>query len=243
MRIANFASAKPLGTVGGFSDVSAPANTLGTTPAHTGGGTGRFSFTQLDACATGTTVDAIRAFYAQHLVSAGWAQTETYPYNGQYQAPCGDPYCWAKDAAPRYVSLEKVTASSGGAVTFHLRLGTPPAAPNCPSSPFGSPPYKLTYNNTDIPLPPLSLIGPGDGSGGLTNSAMCSAGDASSINSFYQTVLPQLGFHQGTLPASDDCGGPHPWSAWVKGNEGVAWSVTPGGSFNPGWGWSITYCS
>jgi hypothetical protein len=188
-------------------------------------------------------VNGVQMFYTQQLVGASWEPSPIYPYDGQYQASCGDPYCWAKGAAPRLVSLEKVTAQGSGLVTYHLRLATAPAAPQCPSNSFGGPPYfTFVPHHIAIPLPPLTLFGPGTGSGGLSSNSMCSAGNATSINAFFTTELAKLGFHHGALPASSDCGGPHSWPAWVKGSEGVNWSTSSGTDYHPGFGWFLTYC-
>jgi hypothetical protein len=201
-----------------------------------------FTTAEFDACTPSTTVAAVRSFFASGLPSAGWAESATYPYDGQYQAQCGDPYCWSKGAAPRFVSLEKVTDRGSGLVSYHLRLAVPPTPPNCPSGEFGGRPYEAFIPHTDIPLPPLTSFGPGDGSGNYTNNAMCSAGTAASINAFFTTELPKLGFAVGSLPGSDDCGGPSVWHGWVKGNEGLSWNASSGASYSPGWSWSIGYC-
>jgi hypothetical protein len=226
----------------GFSDVPFPGGSISTTPIPTTGGTGLFAITELDACSPHSAVNAVQVFYVQQLVRAGWEPSVTYPYDGQYQAACGDLYCWAEGTAPRLVSLEKVTDQGNGLVTYHLRLAQAPAAPKCPSSPFGGPPYLTFVPHSAIPLPPLTLLGPGTGSGGLVSTSMCSAGTATSIDTFFKTELPKLGFHYGALPASSDCGGPHPWPAWVKGNEGMNWSPSSGTNYNPGFGWFLTYC-
>jgi hypothetical protein len=71
-----------------------------------------------------------RSYFASGLPHAGWTQAPRLPYDGAYQASCGDPYCWKKDHAPRYVSLESVTSHGGGVVTYHIRLAVPPNEPS-----------------------------------------------------------------------------------------------------------------
>src|SRR5262249_14056411 len=144
----------------GFADVPFPSGSIAIKPKQTTGGTGSFTITELDACSPNTSANAVRSFFTQQLVGANWKQSSLYPYNVQYEAWCGAPYGWTKGAAPRLVSLEKVTDQGNSLVTYHVRLAKPPTVPNCPSSPFGSKPYATFVPNSDIPLPPLSLFGP-----------------------------------------------------------------------------------
>src|SRR5262249_30897476 len=155
--LSGFSNAGPASAGASFADVPFPGGSIGTAPKQTTSGTGLFTISELDACTAGTSANAVRTFYAQHLASGSWTQATTEPYDGQYQAACGDPYCWKRGGAPRYVSLEKVTDKDKGLVTYHLRLAKPPTAPNCPASPFGGPPYATFVPKSDIPLPPLTL--------------------------------------------------------------------------------------
>ena len=82
--------------------------------------------------------------YAQHhrqrralplryqCANTAWKQSSTYPYDGGYQAPCGDPYCWSRvPSSPNFLSLEKVTNVGNGLVTYGIRLACPPGNPDC----------------------------------------------------------------------------------------------------------------
>jgi hypothetical protein len=186
-------------------------------------GTGLWSIYQLNACTPSSTASAVRSFFASQLPGHGWATSPTLPFDGGYQAPCGDPYCWAKDTAPRYVGLEAVTDAGSGFVTYRLRLFIPPSAPaSCYTSMFANPPYHSTWwQDSAIPVPPLSInSGPGDGysvSGHSHQfSYICSAGTGSSIALFMQTELAHLGYHTGTLPCTSG-------TFWVLGMKGITW--------------------
>jgi hypothetical protein len=192
-----------------FADVSFPANSLGTSIATSHGGDGRFTIEQFDVCSPASSIDAIHSFYSTGLPSAGWAQAATYPYDGAYQASCGDQFCWSKDPAPRYVSLESVINQQNGYVTYHMRLAVPPTPPSCQPDSYGiyaARPYDTTLPNTpSIPAPPLTKDGLGSAgtSGNVTQggyAGMCSAGSASAITAFFTTELPHLGWSANTPP-------------------------------------------
>ncbi len=230
-----------------FSDVSFPTGSVGTAPALHASGTGRWTISLMQACAPNTTASFVRSFYAGQLPALGWAYSPTLPFDGGYQAPCGDAYCWAKGTASRYVGLEFPTDHAGGFVTFQLRLFIPPPTPNCSGGPFQPPPYKsFASNDSSLPLPPLTVYGAGDGSGALLSNTMCSAGTADSVNSFYTTELPKLGWHQGSFPPHappEDCGGPGSYSGWISpdGKAVMSWSATGGGV--PATGWNLSVCA
>src|SRR5262249_33030566 len=186
--LSGFSNAGHASARSSFTDASFPERSISTTPKQTTSGTGLFTIIELDACTNNSSTSTIHAFYAEQLVNGGWTESTTYPYDGQYQAACGDPYCWLKDSAPRYVSLETVADKGSGLITFHLRLAKPPATPKCPASTYGKPPttpYATFVPDSDIPLPPLTLFGPSTGSGALSSDSMCSAGTAASIDKFY----------------------------------------------------------
>ncbi|HKD77720.1 MAG TPA: hypothetical protein VKB76_19595, partial [Ktedonobacterales bacterium] len=149
-----------------FTDVAFPASSLSTGLTLHRSGTGIWSIYLMNACTPGSSASAVRSFFASQLPASGWATSATLPFDGGFQAPCGDPYCWAKDTAPRYVGLEAVTDAGGGFVTYTLRLFIPPTAPaSCYTSMFANPPYHSTWwQDAAIPVPPLSInSGPGDG--------------------------------------------------------------------------------
>lgn len=87
---------------------------------------GNYQFQLYNVCTDAATPDQVRAFYASNLPSAGWAQSATYPYQGNSSRACGDPYCWVNGSSPtRYASLEQVGAN-GPATVYQLRLGLLP---------------------------------------------------------------------------------------------------------------------
>src|SRR5579872_6771663 len=146
-----------------FADVTFPANSVSTTIALHSSGTGQWSIYTFNVCSPNNTAAAVRTFFAAQLPAHSWAQSPTLPFNGSYQAPCGDPYCWAKDTAPRYVGLENVTDAGNNNVTYRIRLFIPPPSPQCPS-PFLGPsgPFDtwMVSSSVGVPAPPLAEHGP-----------------------------------------------------------------------------------
>lgn len=80
----------------------------------------------LNVCSVGLTEGDVRAFFAQQMPSTGgWFHSDTFPYKGNFDSLCGDPYCWdwaafASDAFT-FASLESLH-QAGTAVTYHIRL-------------------------------------------------------------------------------------------------------------------------
>ncbi len=96
------------------------------------GGTGLYSISYLSVCTPNTTANAVRSHFATNAPNTAWKQSSTYPYDGGYQAPCGDPYCWSRvPSSPNFLSLEKVTDVGNGLVTYGIRLASPPGNPDC----------------------------------------------------------------------------------------------------------------
>ncbi len=234
----------------GFDDVAFPAHSVSTSISASHGGDGRFTIRQFDVCTPSTTTSAVRSFFASGMPHAGWTQAPLYPYDGAYQASCGDPYCWKKDHAPRYVSLEAVTSHSGGVVTYHIRLAVPPREPDCtPDSAgiYATRSYDTTLTSSPgFPAPPLTKDGIGsfgdDGTksqGGI--SGMCSAGSGVSINDFFNTELPHLGWHHSTPPSSfAPCGGSG--AQWWKGKDIFSWNIEgSAGASGTFWGWGTCH--
>lgn len=220
-QLAGFGGAASPSGGASFGDVPFPASSVGTAAAPNGGGAGHWSFLQFDVCTANSSAGAINTFFASGLPSAGWAQTATYPYDGQFARACGDPYCWKKDAAPRYVSLEKVTDAGNARVTYHMRLAIPPAPPACDPAHFGNLAYVSSVagpNGTTIYLPPLTRVTTdlGGGHAGGTAIVYCSAGTAATIAAFMQTELPAGGF------AASTADGPG-W--WKTSNGTLTWKI------------------
>ena len=128
-QVSGFGSAGSISAGLHFSDVSFYANTIGFIAQKFE--TNNYQFEIINACTKSTTVGTIHSYYASGLPSSGFAQSSTYPYNGNASAACGDPYCWFNASshpsfqAGRYVSLEGVTAH-GSVVTYSLRLSIAP---------------------------------------------------------------------------------------------------------------------
>ncbi len=191
-----------------FTDLPLPANSVSTPVRQTGGGgDGQFTIYEFDLCTSGSSPQAIFTFFANTLPSQNWPHQIWFPFDGYYYAPCGDAFCWASgsSAPPRYVGLENVQSRGSGIVSYHLRLATPPPAPNCGSSPTFQPGYYYNLQNlaafhsTDvyskIPLPPLTRYYPNDATGHI-GFGFCSAPSAGTITTFMTNHLTQLGWHQ-----------------------------------------------
>ncbi|MBF6590394.1 MAG: hypothetical protein IVW57_07660 [Ktedonobacterales bacterium] len=243
---AALSGAGPASAGASFSDVPFPSGTLTTVRLTSRGGDGRFLIVQEDACTPSSTASDIQTYYATRMLAQGWAQATTYPYDGGYQASCGDPYCWHKDTAPRYVSLESVT-TVGAIARYHLRFAIPPTPPSCTPDSIGiyaTRAYETTLDNTPAPAPPLTKAGLGSGgsAGSVTSggfSGMCSAGSATALDAFFNAELPAHGWTYGTLPAAlSGCGtGSH----WWKGNNTFSWQ-TNGSAGASGVFWGYGYC-
>lgn len=222
----------------GFNDVSFPSNSISTSISPSGGGAGRFTIEQFDVCTPATTHSAVYSFFSGGLTGAGWAGATTYPYDGAWQASCGDPYCWRKDKAPRYVSLEKVTDRGNGLVSYHMRLALPPVGPSCSSGIDIYAGKTWDANLGDVPgvqAPPQTLDGLGDGHDDGTASftsiqSMCSAGSASSVNAFFTTELPKHGWHHSTPPSALSSGCHTTGAQWWNGKDLFSWRQETGGS-------------
>ncbi len=128
-QVSGFGSAGSISTGSHFSEVSFPAHTVGVFRQTFE--TNSYQFRLISACTAGTTAAAIRAHFSNSLPPTGFIQSLTFPYQGNPNTACGDPYCWYKGSAHpsfqagRYVSLENVSAI-GSVVTYTLRLSITP---------------------------------------------------------------------------------------------------------------------
>jgi serine/threonine protein kinase len=107
-----------------FQDVNFPDATV----SHFGNSfnDGFYQFQIIEVCTVTSSPDNVRSFYASSMPSNGWTQTDHFPYAGNPNRGCGDPYCWTKGASPtRFASLESVK-SAGDDVVYELRLGLLP---------------------------------------------------------------------------------------------------------------------
>jgi hypothetical protein len=234
-----------------FADAPFPAGAVSgpVTPHAVGIGPGMFNIYLLAVCAQGTDASALRSFYAGQMPAHGWAYSATLPFDGQFEAACGDAYCWGKDHAPRLVGLESVT-EHGSAVTFTLRLFTPPAAPNCGTLVFGGPgqSYTILYHSmADLPLPPLTQVGSGHHQTHLQESPLCSSGQAVAVNSFFTQNLAHLGWANGHPSPVTYCSEPAGttftgYTAWIKGSRALYIRYGDGGVIS-GTSGDLIYCA
>lgn len=213
-------------------------------PVQHSAGIGLWSIYLLKACTPNFTVTGLESYFATNMLAQGFAYAPTLPFDGGYQASCGDPYCWSKNSAPKYLGLESVTDAGNGNATYTLRLFFPPPAPQC--SPIISPYHSFDVTDSALPLPPLSVYEPGSGSVGVVSNEMCSAGDASTINTFYNKELPQFGWHQGTFhgvheisPSQLGCASTT-YSGWIDsaGKHAMSWNTNPSNFVN-GASWNL----
>ena len=250
--LSGFSGAQAATAGSGFGDVSFPSNSISTSIATSGGGAGRFTIKQFDACTPSTTTSAIYSFFASGLPGSGWSGASTYPYDGAWQASCGDPYCWKKDSKPRYVSLEKVTNRGNGLVSYHVRLAIPPAGPTCSSGVDIYSGKTWDPNTSDVPVqsPPFTLDGLGDGydDSAAAHTAMqdmCSAGNMTAVNNFFNTELPKHGWNHST-PSSAMSSACHTTGVqWWSGKNLFQWSADTIGNQTAAANtvyWNYNYC-
>lgn len=119
-----FSGAGPVSVSGAFNEVTFPAGTVGKLAQSFE--TNSYLFEIISACTNNFTANQIRSYYAGALPPKGFAQSNTFPYQGNPNANCGDPYCWLSSLPTnRYVSLESI-AANGSVVTYKIRLGIAP---------------------------------------------------------------------------------------------------------------------
>jgi hypothetical protein len=215
------------------------SNTVYTSLNPVAGGTpGLYGVDLMQACTANTSVNAVHSNFATQSPANGWPQSSTYPYDGGYQAPCGDPYCWMRTNYREYLSLEKVTDAGSGLVTYGIRIAVPPSTPDCSSiaPPGGGTPTLEFFwsQQPSIPVPPLSAEGLYDGHGvgskTVLSQSMCSPGTVASVKSFMSTELGKLGFKS---TSQSLCG----TTGWVlKNGLAISWNV--GSATN----WTLSYC-
>lgn len=240
-QVHGFAQAGPPPQAGALlGSIPFPGNSVLTNLVHVaGGGVGLYEVQMMQVCTANTTVSAIHSQFATQAPGNGWTQSSTYPYDGGFQAPCGDPYCWSRvPSLPNFLSLEKVTSVGNGLVTYGIRLAIPPSAPDCSNiaPPGGGTPTLEFFwsQQTAVPVPPLTAEGLGDGHDvggkGVYSQFMCSPGTATSIKTFMSSELGKQGF---TATNQSLCG----TTGWVvKGSLAIAWNVSSPTD------WSLSYC-
>jgi hypothetical protein len=237
-QIPGFSGAGPIPEGGRLSNVPFPANAQATQAVDTVNQAGLYEVLKLNVCAPNTTTSALYSYYASQFPSMGWTQSTMYPYDGGYQASCGDPYCWGVNEPPEFASLEIVQAAGNGFVTYRMRLAFPPSLPDCSNiAPQGNvtAPVFFWDQQPTVSLPPLTVEGIGDGHGvgskTVYSEAMCSPGTASSVNSYMNSELTHHGW---SATSQNLCG----TTGWVINTAGLAinWAVS-----NP-LSWTLSYC-
>lgn len=241
-QVSGFAQAGPpphAGAVLGSIPFPDPSNSLYTSLNQVaGGGPGLYLVEYMKVCTPNTTASAVRSHFATQAPNTGWKQSSTYPYDGGYQAPCGDPYCWSRTPqVPSFLSLEKVTDVGNGLVTYGIRIAAPPSPPDCSNIVPGGGSGTIEFfwsQQPKVPVPPLTVegMGSGHGVGGKTvySQEMCGPGTVSSVKTFMSTELKKLGF---VASGSSYCGS----TGWVvKNNLAISWNVSSPTN------WSLSYC-
>ena len=123
-QLSAFSGTGPVSISGAFNEVAFPAGTVGALAQSFE--TKSYLFEIINACTNSFTASHIRSYFAGALPPTGFAQSATFPYQGNPAAACGDPYCWVSTLPTnRYVSLESI-AANGSVVTYKLRLGIAP---------------------------------------------------------------------------------------------------------------------
>lgn len=241
-QVSGFAQAGPpphAGAVLGSIPFPDPSNSLYTSLNQVaGGGPGLYLVEYMQVCTPNTTASAVRSHFASQAPNTGWTQSSTYPYDGGYQASCGDPYCWSRTPqAPSFLSLEKVTDVGNGLVTYGIRIAAPPSNPDCSNIVPGGGSGTLEFfwsQQPSVPVPPLSVEGMYDGHqvSGKTvlSQSMCSPGTVTSVKTFMSKELTKLGF---VATSQSWCGS----TGWVvKNNLAISWNVSSPTN------WSLSYC-
>jgi hypothetical protein len=233
----------------GFGDVPFPSNSVSTAILPHSSGTGQWSIFLFNVCSSNSTVATAQTFFATQLPAHGWAQSATLPFNGSYPAACGDPYCWGKDTAPRFVGLENVTNAGSSNITYRIRLFTPPPIPQCPVGPYAGPsgPFAhwLLSSSVGVAAPPLGEHGPASGfdQNGYAQDPgdnMCVAGNAASVTAFFNFTLPFLGWAHGSAPSG--CLVSTTGTVWRKGMNMIAIDAAGGSSVPNGYSFSYSAC-
>jgi hypothetical protein len=123
-QVPGFGGAGPVSVSTAFNEVAFPSGTVGALAQSFE--TKSYLFEIINACTNNFTASHIRSYFAAALPPTGFAQSATFPYQGNPAAACGDPYCWVSSLPTnRYVSLESI-AANGSVVTYKLRLGIAP---------------------------------------------------------------------------------------------------------------------
>lgn len=228
---------------GSFGDLPFPAGATSTSPTQDSAGAGRFTVAHITACAPNTSAQNLVQYYSAAMAQHGWGGSPLFkvPYDGGYFVHCTGwlaGLCWMKGATPRFVSLENVADQGNGIVLYRLDLFAPPPAPQCAGS-FAGVPYQEFWvvsnpQSLYVALPPLSRAYAVPGTSSVPpHVAVCSAGTASSVQSYLTTTLP----HQLWSPQGSQSG----YQVWTAQNYTLAYSVSSPTSWNFGYGTTATH--
>lgn len=216
----------------GFDDVPFPAGATTTGVTLDSNGTGRYTVAHILACAPNSNQEALDQFYTQMMPRHGWGAPDHFkvPYDSGYFVHCTGwqaSLCWAKDTAPRYVSLENSVPHSG-VMLFQLDLVTPPPAPKCDSS-FSDLPYTEfaiidAGQQIYVALPPLSRISPSsNGASQFIYHSVCSSGTASSVLSYLNYTLPKQHWHLVSTSDGQEWWQNNPYTLAILVNDPTNW--------------------
>ncbi len=207
--------ATPFSSVSGVPGLQLPAVSYISTGTTSGSGTGQYSITTYTACFQGSesAIDGGGSSTFSDLAQSGWKQNNLFPdpSNFSYIDYCSNAHeCFNSSGAPNpftFVGFDQYASQSGGYTTFRLQVATI-IAPTCLNDPnyySGTPKYTIYYdgnsassnsNNNHFLMPPGTRVSTfqGGGTAGSTYVYYCSAGSQSTIVSFLQQSMQNVGW-------------------------------------------------
>jgi eukaryotic-like serine/threonine-protein kinase len=134
-----FNGAQPASPINGFG-FAFPVNTVDLLQPHTE--TNSYLFEQVNLCTANIDAGGLRTAYTSLFVGSGWQQSGNFPYQGNPNRGCGDPYCWMKGTSPQptlFASLQGVR-HNGQVTTYNLLLAIAPYTSSASLQPTSQPP-------------------------------------------------------------------------------------------------------
>jgi hypothetical protein len=192
-----------------FSLTAAPANTVATSGATSGGGRGEWAVTTYSLCSPQSTT-ALKVSSGGHgsgtmpllsyLPFINWGPNAYFPADGIAPTRCASGgHCFLKYDNTQFLNITHIVGHGHGLITWQLQVAAPPAAPACDSSFSGS--YLDPTGGTvvagqepAIPLPPLTHAGQGQGAAGNHYLPLCSAGSGASVMASLAEAMPAFGW-------------------------------------------------
>jgi CheY-like chemotaxis protein len=139
---------------------------------------------------------------ALHLVSRGWVDTPTFPFDGANFQPCTtEQLCYAVGSL-HYLELEQITDHTQGMLTFVLRMASPQPLVACDPALFPVafyPTSTAVLANAEFPLPPVTKVSGGYGDAEGITTYFCTGGTAASIQTYMTKHLPVSGWSSLTV--------------------------------------------